>query len=45
MSQSAVTLGAVTKDIWDSNRLYGQLDRQNRMHARLESVEGRQIID
>src|SRR3954470_12370382 len=43
MSQSAVTLGAVTKDVWDSNRLYEQFDRQNRMLARLERVEGRQI--
>ena len=43
MAQSAVTLGAVTKDIWDSNRLYDQFDRNNKLLSRIEPVEGRQI--
>jgi hypothetical protein len=43
MAQSAVSLGAVLKDVWTDQRLVDQFDRQNRMLARLERVRGTMI--
>ena len=40
MSQSAVTLGAITKDIWTDQRLLAQFDTQNAMLSRVERTSG-----